>query len=254
MNAKKILSLILALVIALPVTAYAQGNGKSEGKQNNTVQSVQNSKEQGLCKFIGDYNDEDTNADKDNGKGASQKQAALQNRDEKHQQIAAFKTQMTEKHVQMKALTQQAKTLRQQADQKRKQLSAIIVDILSGRKTLSDDLLQQLLTAVQDLNKGVEAVKPTAEITGSVTDTQNQINTGKFNNALTSMDEVIAKLQARVDALTKLNAALDKVLEIASQAVAPAPAPGTDPTPVPDQGTTDSQTTETTQQTPSTSL
>lgn len=247
MNGKKLLSLALALVICLPVTAFAQGNGKSENSQGKGQQTVQTDKTQKQP----DVKAEDAKVG--NAAVNEHKQEAMQKKDDKKQQIEAFKTQMRDKHDQMKDLRDQAKVLKQEVQKKRAQLSSIVSDIISGKKTLTQDMLNQLLTIVQNLGKDTQEVGVTAEITGTISDTQAKVNKGDFNNALTSMDGVIAKLQARLDALTKLNADLDKALAIANLAAVPAPtpAPGTTPTTPPsgDQTSTGTQTTGTTDQT-----
>lgn len=207
MNGKKVISLIAAVAISFPVTAYAKGTGKpaqNQDKGNQTVQTVK-----------GNEAAKPANA---------QKQEAAQKKDEKKQQIAAFKTEMRAKHEQMKEIRQDTIALRQKVEQKRAQLAAVISDIQSGKKTLTEDMLSSLLSLSQNLLTDVDKVKETAEISDEVADTQSKVDKADFNNALNSMDKVIAKLQARLDALKQLSADLDKALAIANLAAAPAPA------------------------------
>jgi ABC-type transporter Mla subunit MlaD len=58
------------------------------------------------------------------------------------------------------------------------------------------------------------------------------VNKRDFNNALASLDKVIAKFQARLDALKKLNTDLDEMLATAELAAAPA-SPSTEDSPTP---------------------
>lgn len=210
MNKKKILSLTLALVMILPTTSFAKGNDSSRKNGNVVKQEVQTIK------------NEDDSKEEAKIKGEEHKQEAEKNRTEKKKQIEEFKTAMRTKHEKMNELRTQTKDLRHQVKQKRDQLSTILNDIQSGKKTLSEDMLSSLLTLSQSLQADGEQIKATAKINTEVTDTEEKVKGLDFNNALASMDKVIAKMQARFDALNKLNSDLDASLKIANLAVAPA--------------------------------
>ena len=130
---------------------------------------------------------------------------------------------MRAKHETMKQIRQQTIAVRQQVESKTAQLNSIIKDIGAGKKTLPTDMLNALISKSQNLNLDSIAVKATAEIKSEVSDAQDKTNKKDFNNALSSLDKVIAKLQDRLNALQQLNSDLDEVLAIANLATAPAP-------------------------------
>lgn len=275
MNKKKIISLALSVLIILPTTAFAKGHNDSKDMQSKGQQvSAKYSSDEKDA--VNQDNESDKDQEKDSNKGINNiindikdamngqqhNQDAAQNKDAKKQQIEQFKTAMRAKHDQMNALRVQIKAQRSQIDQKKEQLEAIVDDLKSGDKTLSPDMLSALLTAAQNLKLDVTEVKATTEINNEVATTQTEIKNKDFNNALASMDKVIAKLQKRLDALKQLNADLDTALAIANKAVAPAPATtttttttGTDTTTTTGQtstGTTTTTDTNTTQTAPTT--
>ncbi|GLC29418.1 Atg14 domain-containing protein [Clostridium omnivorum] len=235
MNKKKILALTLSVLLLLPSTAFAKGKDNSEGKGNSVKQEVQNKKSEDKTNV--QNTSASTNAQQNKGKGEEHKQEAQEKKDAKKEQIAQFKTDMKAKHEQMKQLRTQTIALRKQVEQKKEQLSSIIADLESGKKTLSEEMLNSLLALSQNLLTDTEKVKETAEINTEVSNTEQKVKGADFNNALASMDKVIAKMQSRLDALNKLNADLDAALKIANMAVAPAPTTGT--------GSTDTSTTTT---------
>jgi chromosome segregation ATPase len=239
MNKKKILALTLSMMLVLPTTAFAKGNDKANENGKPAQQEVQNKKTEEKAKtpttkaaVAAEENknkgeDKKQEAQENKSKGEEKKQEAQQNKDAKKEQIAQFKTAMKAKHDQMKQLREQTVALKKQVEQKKEQLSSIIADLESGKKTLSDDMLNSLLALSQNLLTDTEKVKETAEIKTDVENTEAKVKGADFNNALASMDKVIAKMQARLDALTKLNADLDAALKIANLAVVPAPTTGT---------------------------
>ena len=232
MNKKRIISLVLSVLVILPTTAFAKGNNNSKEMQGKGQQVSE--------KYASDEKDADKDKDqeKDSDKSmnkivndiknvANGKQDTTQNNDAKKQQIEQFKTAMRAKHEQMTALRVQINAQRSQINQKKEQLERIVEDLKSGDKTLSPDMLTALLAAAQNLKLDATQVKATVEINNEVSDTQAKVKAKDFNNALASMDKVIAKLQQRLDALKQLNADLDAALAIANKAVAPAPTTGT---------------------------
>jgi|GEM_PF-2581545 len=223
MNSKKIISLALSVLMVLPATAYAKGNKENDKKEkgNNIVQFVDK-----MQKDLNNYfqhKDENNNNDSED-KDQEYKKDNNQNQDAKKQEIAQFKAQMQAKHEQMKTIRQQTYDQKRQIEQKKEQLRSVVNDLLAGKKTLSDDMVQSLIAASENLKKDADQINATAEIKNEVNDAQEKVNKKDFNNALASMDKVIARLQTRLDALKQLNADLDKVLAIANNAAAPAPA------------------------------
>ncbi|MDP4089613.1 MAG: hypothetical protein Q8930_10145, partial [Bacillota bacterium] len=202
MRSKKVLSLTLALLIISTTTAFAKGNDKGQAKGKSDSKVVQQDKV---------------------STGEAKKQEAQQKKADKKDQIEAFKTGMREKHAAMKDLKDQIKTLKDQIQQERQQLEKILAQLKSGEKTLPPDMLTQLMTAADNLKLDVEDVKDTVEVDSEVKDTQEKVEKQDFNNALASMDKVIAKFQHRLDALKQLKADLDAALAIVNNAAAPAP-------------------------------
>lgn len=251
MNNKKIMSLVLSVLMVLPATVYAKGNKESDNKEkgNSIVQFV-DKMQKDLNSYIQHKNGNNSDSEDKN------QEANKENKDAKKQEIEQFKTQMKAKHEQMDALRLQINDQKKQVEQKKAQLKSIVNDLLSGKKTLPDDMLQSLITTSESLKKDAEQINATAEIKNEINDTQEKVNKKDFNNALASMDKVIARLQQRLDALKQLNADLDKVLTIANNAAAPSTttdqtnnnaATSTDSstTPAPSTTTTDSSSTQT---------
>lgn len=253
MNKKKLIAMVMTSVMLLPTVALAKGNSHNEGNNGQAVVSQQkahnngqeNSSE-GSKKDSDEANEHDKDKTKNENinKGEDKKEENQQNKDDKKQQIEAFKTQMRAKHETMKQIRQQTIAVRQQVESKTSQLNSIIKEIEAGKKTLSADMLNALLSKSQNLNIDSSSVKATAEVKSEVSDTQDKTNKKDFNNALSSLDKVIAKLQARLNALQQLNSDLDEVLAIANLATAPAPAASSVPTE--NQTTTNTTTTNTT--------
>jgi chromosome segregation ATPase len=212
MNNKRLLSLVLSVLIMLPTAVYA--------KENKNVQAKPEDK-----KVVEQKKEIDPKAAKPEASknGQEQKQDAQGKRDEKKEQIDAFKTSMKEKHTQMKTLREETIALRKEVAKKTEQLSSILADLQSGKKTISEEMLASLLASAQNLKADTEEIKETADLGTEAKDTQEKVKGADFNNALASMDKVIAKYQKRLDALKKLNIDLDKALQIANLAVAPAP-------------------------------
>lgn len=190
MNKKKIIALILTCSMLVPTAAYAKGNQNSSlhNGKNIVSEKVQKNEEK---------------------------------KEDKKAQVDAFKAQMKIKHEAMKEIRQQLKEVRQEIEEKTVQLTKTISDIKSGDKTLPQDTLNNLLSKSEDLDLHSKEVKSTAEANSDVNDTQSKVNKKDFNNALNSMDKVIAKMQARLDALKKLNADLDGILKVVNSATVP---------------------------------
>jgi chromosome segregation ATPase len=243
MNNKKIISLVLSVLMVLPATVYAKGNKENDKKENgNGIVQFVDKMQKDLNSYI--QHKDGNNSDSEN-KNQEVKQVDQQSKDAKKQEIEQFKAQMQAKHEQMSTIRQQTIEQKNQIEQKKAQLKSIVSDLLAGKKTLSDDMVQSLITASEDLKKDAELINATAEIKNEINDTQDKINKKDFNNALTSMDKVIARLQQRLDALKKLNADLDAALAIANNAVVPAPTTTPDPTNTNTTTTTGTDTTQT---------
>lgn len=253
MNKKKVLSLVLSALLLMPGAVYAKENkdvhGKPamEQKASEVIKATTNEQVQKQGMHIEDTAKteklEAPAASSEKGKGEEHKQAAQQNRDEKRAQIEAFKTAMKSRHEEMKKLRQETIALRQTIEQKTEKLAGIISDLQSGKKTLSEDMLNSLLAAAQNLKVDEEQIKETAEISTEAKDTQARVKGADFNNALASMDKVIAKYQKRLAALKQLDVDLDEALKIAEQAVVPVPADtATTTTPTSTTTTTQDQT------------
>lgn len=137
---------------------------------------------------------------------------------------------MKSKHELMKTLREETIALRKDIEQKTKKLSSLLADLQAGKKTLSEEMLTSLMATAQNIKIDVEELKITAEISTEAKDTQSKAIALDFNNALASMDKIIAKYQKRLDSLKALNSDLDKVLELSNLAVSPSPADSSTPT------------------------
>ncbi|GFP76977.1 hypothetical protein [Clostridium fungisolvens] len=264
MKTNKVVSLIIAGLMLMPSTmVYAKGNdhqehGKgSQAKQQITqVQNTQ-SNSAAVVHGKGDSQEQDSN---ENNLGSNKKEEEKAKRDNKQQDIAAFKSQIKSLHTQMAALRQQIIPLQKEVGQKKEQLQTILQQLESGEKTLPADMLNTLITESQKLIGDGTDLKATSGVTSDATESENNLKGGKFGNAVTSLNNVIAKFQARLTALKQLNSDLDAMLVIANQATTPAPetsttspAPtdSTQPTTQPTDGTTTQPTDGTTTSTTS---
>lgn len=214
MKKQKLVALVLSGLLLIPTIGYAKGN-----PQNAEVKSLQT---------VSQEKTNNKQVDKENN-GKVQKQKNEAKRDEKKLQIDAFKADMKIKHEAMKQVREDTKDIKKQIKTKIDQLQSIINDIKSGNKTLSEDMLNALMVKVDNLKTYSNEVKTTSGISEDVAKTQEKLNNKDFNNALSSMDKVIAKLQVRLDTLKKLSSALDDTLAIANLATTPVPETSTTP-------------------------
>ncbi|MBL4932634.1 hypothetical protein [Clostridium paridis] len=227
MNKTRLAALVISGVMLTSTAVYAKGKPENTGANKANV--VSQDKKQST-------NATDNEAKQNNG--SAKKEANQAKKDEKKQQISEFKTAMKAKHETMKQIRQQTIQVRQQIEGKTEELNAILEDIKAGNKTLPEDMLNDLLAKAAVLNTSSDEVKATTGISTVEADTQEKVDKKDFSNALASMDKVIAKLQARLDALNKLNSNLDDALAIARQATTPAPADNSTPTTDSTDGTT----------------
>ncbi|MDD7792742.1 hypothetical protein [Clostridium sp. 'White wine YQ'] len=239
MNKTKLAALVISGVMLTSTAVYAKGKPENPGANKANVVSQ----------------DKNQSSDAKQNNGSAQKEANQAKKDEKKQQISEFKTAMKAKHETMKQIRQQTIQVRQQIEAKTEELNSILEDIKAGNKTLPEDMLNDLLAKAAVLNTSSGEVKATTGVSTVEADTQDKVEKKDFSNALASMDKVIAKLQARLDALNKLNSNLDDALAIARQAAAPAkedPSTSTGQT-SPTDTTTPSDTTTDTSNTTNTS-
>lgn len=245
MKTNKVVSLIIAGLMLMPSTmVYAKGNEQAHGKsaqakqQVTQVQTTQNNSAE-VTHGKGNSQAQNLSA---NSVGVSKKEEAQAKKDVKQQEIAAFKSQIKSLHTQMTSLRQQIIPLQKEVGQKKEQLQTILQQLESGEKTLPADMLNTLITQSQKLIGDGNNLKATSGVTSDATESQNNLKGGKFGNAVTSLNNVITKFQARLTALKQLNSDLDAMLAIANQAT----------TPVPETSTTSPAPTDSTEPTTST--
>lgn len=255
MKTNKVVSLIIAGLMLMPSTmVYAKGNDQEHGKgsrakhQITQVQTTQ-SNSTDVVHGKGDSQEQDSN---ENNLGASKKEEEKAKRDNKQQDIATFKSQIRALHTQMTSLRRQIIPLQKEVGQKKEQLQTILQQLESGEKTLPADMLNTLITQSQKLIGDGNNLKTTSGVTSDATESQNNLKGGKFGNAVTSLNNVIAKFEARLTALKQLNSDLDAMLVIANQATIPVPETSpTTPSPTdstqPTTSTGDTSNTTTTQ-------
>lgn len=260
MKTNKVVSLIIAGLMLMPSTlVYAKGNDEAHGKsakEKQQITQVQTTQSNSSAVTHGKGNSQ-TQSSGGNTLGASKKEEAQAKRDSKQQEIAAFKAQIKSLHTQMTTLRQQIIPLQKEVGQKKEQLQTILQQLESGEKTLPSDMLNTLITESQKLLGDGNNLKATSGVTSDAIESENNIKGGKFGNAVTSLNNVIAKFEARLTALKQLNTDLDAMLAIANQATTPAPETSTtSPAPTdstePATSTGDTSNTTTTQPTDST--
>jgi chromosome segregation ATPase len=206
----------------MPTVAYAKGNSHDSANKGGQIVSEVNKKTT-ETKISNDLKVKDSTENVEKKKNEEQ-------RIEKKTQIEAFKTQMKIKHETMKDISKQTILLKKQVQTKSSELKTILNDIKEGKKTLPQDMLTALLAKSENLKIDAKELKATSDINKHLSDTQDKVNKKDFNNALSSLDNVILKLQARLDALKKLNTDLDSALAIANLATVPVPETPTVPT------------------------
>lgn len=249
MNKKKVVALTIALAMLVPTVAFAKEDGNRNKDLNMGSVERQLTNIQDKDKKEADKQSKESEREAVKKPREEEKQGEQKKKEEKKQQREAFKTQMKAKHEQLSSLRKETEGLRKEVGQKKDQLSAILKDVQAGNKTLSEDMLNSLMEIAKTLKTDGEQVRATGKINHEVADVQGKVKGEDFNNALASMDKVIAKMQARLDALKKLNSDLDEALKIANMATAPSTT--TSPTEGTTQPTTPSAT-DTTNQAPAT--
>ncbi|GFZ30800.1 hypothetical protein CSC2_13260 [Clostridium zeae] len=252
MKTNKVVSLIIAGLMLMPSTmVYAKGNDQAHGKSTQAKQQVtqvQTTQSNSTAVLHGKGNSQ-TQGSSANSVGASKKEEAQAKRDSKQQEISVFKSQIKSLHTQMTTLRQQIIPLQKEVGQKKEQLQTILQQLESGEKTLPADMLNSLITQSQKLLVDGTNLKATSGVTSDATESESNLKSGKFSNAINSLNNVIAKFQARLTALKQLNTDLDAMLAIANQATVPVPETGTT-TPAPTEPATsngDTSNTTTTQ-------
>lgn len=221
MNNKKIIALTIALSMVVPTVAFAKEGGNKNNDMNmgsieRQINNIQNKDKKEAEK-------EAKETEREAAKHAKEEEnkAKEQQREDKKKQREEFKAQMKAKRDQLASLRKETEGLKSEISQKKNQLSAILGEVQAGKKTLSQDMLNSLMEIAKTLKADGEQVRATAKINHEVSDVQGKVKSEDFNNALAAMDKVIAKMQARLDALKKLNSDLDEALKIANLAVAP---------------------------------
>ncbi|AAK79826.1 putative RND superfamily exporter protein [Clostridium acetobutylicum] len=219
MNKRRLLVLTLTLAITFPTAVFAKGNEDAHGKNSNAVNPKQQEQKQEMKSQANQaVKVESKNVSPSTTNQVNQKIEAKEKKDTKAQEIATFKSEMKAKHDEMKQIRQQTIVLKQQIEQKENQLSSIILDLQAGKKTLPEDEINSLITLSDTLQVDSNKVEETSEISSEVSEVQAKVKGQDFNNALISMDKVIGKMQARLDALNKLNTDLDVAIKIANTA------------------------------------
>lgn len=219
MKKKKTIALILSVILLLPTAAYAKGNNQKSGNDKTEVTSTERPSESKNTTVTSATKPAETEK-KDNAKAQEKKSENEAKKQDKKTQIEDFKASMKVKHETMKELKTKTIEVKKQVVAKKTELRAILEDIKSGKKVLPQDLLDALIAKADNLKLHSEEVKASGDINKEVVDTQEKVKKQDFNNALASMDKVIAKLQTRLTALENLNKDLDDTLVIARQAVA----------------------------------
>ncbi|HEY5561683.1 MAG TPA: hypothetical protein VIK72_08010 [Clostridiaceae bacterium] len=235
MNKKKIIALALTAILLMPTVTFAKGNPVDAGKSKERV-TVQ-SKTFTASKVSDKINVNDKAKDNDKVKDNNIDKAKVKEpvnvalTAEKKAQLEAFKVALNAKHITMTTLRTETLALKKEIRAKADNLRAISKDIKAGKKVLTAEQLTQLLALSDIIKQDSVNLKATGCINAKVAETQDKVNKRDFSNALTSLDKVIANLQARLVSLNKLNVDLDAALAITNLATAPT-------TPVVTDGTT----------------
>lgn len=198
----KIIALVLTGIMLMPTVSYAKGqkenpNAKSKAKVET---QVKNAKAASKVK--------QKSVTKAKNTKAKENKAV----------IAQFKAQIKAKHEIMKANTKKLVELRKQINAKKEELSSILDAIKAGTKTLAPDQLELLISKADIVKENADEIKTLPTVDSDIENTQKDINGKKFQAALSSLDKVIAKQEAKYAKLVELNNSLDALLAIARQA------------------------------------
>lgn len=200
----KIIALVLTGMILMPTVSYAKGqNENPNAKSKAKVEAkVKNAKAKTTSKV------KQKSVTKTKNTKAKENKTA----------IAQFKAQIKAKHEIMKANTKKLVELRKQINAKKEELSSILDAIKAGTKTLAPDQLELLISKADIVKENADEIKALPTVNSDVENTQKDINGKKFQAALSSLDKVIAKQEAKYAKLVQLNNSLDALLAIARQA------------------------------------
>lgn len=223
MKNKTLIALVIAGVVLLPNAAYAKDNNKVQNNKAHIAESNKDNNNSNEDENADESSDSSNNSEisqpsENNIKGTDKKQANEAKRNAKSAEIQSFKAEIKSKHAAIAQLRDEIKPIRQQVEVKTAELTSIIKDIQAGKKTLPEDMLNNLITLTDTLKSDSAALKSTSEVNTDTTSAQDDVKKQNFNNALASMDKVIAKFQQRLASLEKLNSDLDAALKIAESA------------------------------------
>lgn len=217
---KKILSIVLITVLLIPTAAYAKGqNGigkqKAETKTEITTQKASDIEDNNQKPNVQLKNINSQSKTGQTPQNKTKEEAKkLENNTEKEQ----FKAQIRAKHEIMKTNTKKINELKKQINTKKQELASILADIKAGIKTLPSDQLDLLLAKAEAVKETADAVKALPAVSPDVDNTEQNFKSNKFEAALSSLDKVITKQEARYAKLVELNSKLDDLLAIARQA------------------------------------
>ncbi len=203
MKSKKIIALLVTGVMLFPTVAFAQNaTHQSANVKNHIIEQV---------------NENLDNASEKASKVLTaaapiEKGEGKLNNQEKKDQIATFKTAIKDKHSNMKDIFAEIKTAREDIKVQKEQLRNLLKDIKSGKSKLADSDLKEISALAEDLKADSSKVKATAGLQKDTENLQEEVNKNDFNNAIASLDKVIAKLNARLAALEELKTHLNSLI------------------------------------------
>lgn len=232
---KRILSIILSVILLTPATVFAkniksdsnakhtieatssQSHENSDDKEINNNHAISEQKENGKEKEI--ETNTNVNVNEVTIKKQEKNTTSQENKAANNSAKEQFKAQLRAKHEIMKANITKINELKKEINLKKAELETILTDIQQGKKTLSSEQLTLLTQKAALVKQSADAVKALPKINSDVDRTQENIKGSKFEVALSSLDNVIAKQEARYVKLVDLNTKLDDLLSIARQAV-----------------------------------
>jgi hypothetical protein len=231
MRKNRIMAIVMTVVVLTPSAAYARGNEKAQEAKERTKPVIeQKSTVEKNSPVPAAKAEQERNGAQQMKNGVQSKKIEAQTKSveaqekasEKKEAVQNFRKAMQEKREEIKKLTAESSALRREIGKKREELEAILEELIAGTKTLSDELLAQLIDEASDLKEIGDIVKSLNSINDEVVAAEDKIKEKNFDSALASLDRVIAKQQQRLEALKELNKSIDRLLEIARQAQVPA--------------------------------
>lgn len=225
---KKMIAIIISALMLIPTAVFAEGNSddsQTETKTQVTQQETatksqdQDNKETSESKDNQQDSNKVTTDSKENKQGATaeskENNSEVQENNEGDQQ---YENEVNSENDNVQADTNQSSDLQDQISTEKEKLNVILNDIQDGKKTLTQEQLDLIVSKAETINKSVDKVNSFKGLNTAIDAVQASADNHKYKTAASSLKDVTSKLKARNAALAELNNNLKDILNIANQA------------------------------------